>query len=145
MLLKPNIGIDNIKFGMSRKDVLDILGEPDRVIDFDEGDNETILEWNSVKIRLTFYKDEGERFGYFRTINPELKYNDLKIIGSEISVVKDNIFGKLISKWEIEEYDFFTSHFNEQNWISLHEEYGIVTNLEMGVPFLNEEDYLWPE
>ena len=32
MEIKPKLGFENIKFGMYRKDIINILGEPDRII-----------------------------------------------------------------------------------------------------------------
>lgn len=144
MKLKPKIGIDNLKFGMTRKEVIWILNEPDRTLTNEDDENELILEWNSQKLRLTFYKNENERFGYLRTINPELKFNGKEIIGTELEFVKNKIFADLISDWEIDNYDFLTTYFNEQNWLTLHVEYGIVTDFEIGVPFENDENYKWP-
>lgn len=145
MELKPKIGVDKLKFGMTRKEVIKILNEPDRILTNVDDDNELILEWNSQKLRLTFYQNEKDRFGYLRTINPELQFNGKKIIGAELEFVKQHIFSDLIFDWEIEDYDFFITYFNEQNWLTLHVEYGIVTDLEIGVPFENDEDYNWPK
>ncbi len=144
MELKPKIGIDNLKFGMTRKEVIEILNAPDRILKNEGDENELILEWNLKKIRLTFYQNENDRFGYLRTINPELKFNEKKIIGAELEFVKQQVFSEIITDWEIDEYDFLTTHFNEQNWLTLHVEYGIVTEFEIGVPFENDEDYKWP-
>ena len=144
MLLKPKIGIDNIKFGMTLTNITEILGEPDRKKIDDDDDNSLLWEFNALKIRLTFYKNEDGRFGYLRTMNPNLVFNEHKIIRSKIEFVKKEIFGKIVSEWEIDEYDFFTTHFNEEYWLTLHEEYGVVSKIEMGTPFKNHEEYYWP-
>lgn len=66
-------------------------------------------------MRPTFYQNENDRFGYLRTINPELQYNGEKIIGTEFETVQNEIFAELISDWEIDYYDYLTTYFNEQN------------------------------
>ncbi len=144
MELKPKIGVDNLKFGMKRTEVIEILNKPDRILTNQEDENELILEWNYLKLRMTFYQNENDRFGYLRTINPELKFNGKRIIGAQLEFVKKQIFAELIKDWEIDEYDFFTTYFNEQNWLTLHVEYGVVTEFEIGVPFKNEENFEWP-
>uniref|UniRef100_UPI00404A5BC3 hypothetical protein n=1 Tax=Flavobacterium sp. TaxID=239 RepID=UPI00404A5BC3 len=144
MEIKPKIGVNNLKFGMTRKEVIEILNEPDRILTNEDDENELILEWNSHKLRLTFYKNEDDRFGYLRTINPELKFKGIKVIGTALEIVKNQIFADLTSGWEMEDYGFFTTHFNEENWLTLYEEYGVLINLELGVPFKNDEDYKWP-
>lgn len=55
------------------------------------------------------------------------------------------IFKEIISDWEIENYDFFTSHFSEEYWITIKEEFECVDCIEIGVPFLNENEYDWPK
>ena len=129
---------------MNPSEIIGIIGEPTRII-IDEDDNDQIIyEFNDQKIRLTFYKNENDRFGYFRTINPDLIYNNQKIINSKVDFVKKEIFGNHITDWEIEEYAFLTIYTNKDYWLVLHVEYGIVIDFQMGVPFKNEDEYDWP-
>ncbi|WP_034257681.1 hypothetical protein [Altibacter lentus] len=144
MKLKPKIGIDNLKFGMSRNEVVEILGEPSRVIIDPSNENDIILEWSDKLLRLTFYQNENDRFGYIRTKNPDLTYNGKKIINSKVDYVKKEVFGDLVKEWEVDDFKFLITHFDIDLWINLDEEYGIVTDFELGVPFLNDIDYDWP-
>ncbi len=112
MELNPKIGIDNLKFGMTRKEVIAVLSESDRILTSKDVVNEMITKWNSKKLRLTFYQNENDRFGYLRTINLEIEFSGKKIIGAELNFVKKEVFIDLISYREIEEYDFFTTYFN---------------------------------
>ena len=143
MEVKPKIGFENIKFGMYRKDIIKILGEPDKIVTDENDKQEQRLDWNYLKIKLTFQADD--RFTYFSCENPELKYNGRTFIGMEIERVKKEIFGDLISNWEIEDFETFYTHFEENFWLSLYSKYGTVTEFELGVPFKNETDYDWPE
>ena len=145
MKLKPKIGVDNLKFGMTKTDIVGILGMSNREKIDEDDDNLLLWEYLEQKIRLTFYKDEDDRFGYLRTINPNLDYNGHKILNSKIDFAKKEIFGQIISEWEIEEYDFLTTYFNKEYWLTLHVEYGIVTDFEIGVPFKNDDEYDWPD
>lgn len=144
MKLIPRIGIDNLTFGMTQLEVIEILGKPDRVFEMEEDKNQLIMEWNKKLLRLTFYKDENEKLGYLRTLNPQLKYNGQEIINSNTETVKNEIFNEL-KDWEVDKYDFLTVHFNEKYWLSLNCEYGIVTDIEMGVPINDDDEYDWPE
>ena len=145
MEIKPKTGFENIKFGMYRKDIINILGEPDRIITDEYDENEQRLDWNYLKIRLTFQLDENDRLTYFTCKNPSLKFNGHKILGVEINKAKKEIFGSLIVDWEIENYELFNTHFNEKIWLTLHEEFGKVSEFELGVPFKNETEYDWPK
>ena len=145
MEIKPRIGIENLKFGMYRKDILDILGNPDRIFTDEFDKNEQKLEWNELKLRLTFQLDENDRLTYFLSKNPNLNYAGQKLIGVDTEIVKNNILVEIISEWEIEDFELFQTHFHEPNWLTLHSEFGEISEIEMGVPFKNENEYHWPE
>ena len=144
MKITPKIGINNLKFGMSRNEVIEILGKPDRVVTDEYDENEEQLEWNELKLRLTFQLDENDRLTYFTSKNKDLEYNEQKVIGFDIQHVKDRTFSELINEWEIEEFELFQTHFDENNWLTLHSEFGEVCEFQMGVPFKNENEYDWP-
>lgn len=144
MQLKPKIGIGNLKFGMTQKDILEVLGIPNRKRIDEDDDEQILLEFNQLKLRLTFYLNEGNRLGYLRTNNVDLTFNGHKIIGTKIDIAKKMIFGSLINDWEIDENDFFITHSNDEFWITLCEEFGEVIAIELGVTFSDEENYDWP-
>jgi hypothetical protein len=144
MQLKPKIGIGNLKFGMTQKDILEVLGIPNRKRIDEDDDEQILLEFNQLKLRLTFYLNEGNRLGYLRTTNVDLTFNGHKIIGTKVNIAKKMIFGSLINDWEIDEYDFFITHSNDEFWITLNEEFGEVIAIELGVTFSDEENYDWP-
>ena len=145
MNLKPKIGIDNLKFGMSQKEIYEILGMPNRKRIDEDDENQLFLEFNDEKIRLTIYQDENKRLGYIRTINPNIEYNGHKIINSTLEYAQNQIFGEIIKEWEIDDYEFFTTYGNDEFWLTLNVEYGIIISLEIGVPFKNDEEYDWPK
>ncbi|AVR46016.1 hypothetical protein C7S20_12555 [Christiangramia fulva] len=130
---------------MNQKDVISILGKPDRkYLEEDTDDNELVLEWKSLMLRLTFYRDENNRFGYLRTRNKNFSFESKAIINQPIEIVKKEVF-KNAEYWEIDEYNFMRVYFNEENWIALNCEYDLVLEIEMGVPFRNDSDYNWPK
>ena len=143
MEIKPKIGFENIKFGMYRKDIINILGEPDRITTDEYDEDEHRLDWNYLKIRLTFQADD--RFTYFTCKNADLKYNGHNFFDMQIEKAKNEIFGKLAKEWEVEDYEFFQTHFNEKLWLTLRSEYGKVIEFELGVPFKSETEYNWPK
>jgi len=145
MEIKPKIGFDNIKYGMYRKDIIEILGKPNRVITDEDDKFEERLEWNELKIRLTFQLDKNDKFTYLTSKNENMKFRGKQIIGMDINDAKNILFSKVITEWEIDNYQFFETHFNEHFWLTLHSEFGKVVEFEMGVPFKNENEYNWPK
>jgi len=61
-----------------------------------------------------------------------------------VDIVKTDVFGGLVEKWEIEDYTAFETHFDEEYWINLDVEYGIVNGFELGVSYNDDEEYNWP-
>jgi len=144
MNVKPEIGIGKLIFGFKESEVKDIYGNPDEIKKDTESENRIIWVYNKEKIRLTFYESEDRRLGYIETSNRNLSLNDFLIIDSNIEFVKNKFAEKIVNGWKKEEYHSFTTYFNEIFWITLHVEYEEVTNLEIGVPFINDDEYKWP-
>ena len=146
MEIKLGIGLDNIIFGLTQGEIENILGKPDRVrMDEEYEEFEPMLQFNSIKTRLTFYKNHRDKLGYIRSSNPDLNYKNKKIIGKSISEAFD-IFDEIPKdNWQITEYDFWIEYFNEDWWIILRCDYSEVTQIEIGVPFKDEDEYNWPK
>ncbi|MEN9336284.1 MAG: hypothetical protein RLZZ500_1271 [Bacteroidota bacterium] len=144
MELKLALGIDNIKFGLIQDEVFSLLGNPNKIHIDEDDENEIVCDWNDYKFRLTFYKDENLKLGYIRIKNQNLTFKNQKIIGQSLRQVKEIVFAHL-NNWELDEYEFFSTYFNEKFWLTLHVDYGIIEEVEIGVPFKNNFEYDWPE
>lgn len=144
MKIQLRQGIDKLRFGMTRPEVEKIFGKPNLEMVDSEDENELIWEYSNEKLRLTFYQNEADRLGYIRCSNSNLTFNDFKIIDKKVVDVKSQIDPNPES-WENEDYDLFRTYFLERNWLTLYVEYGRVTDIELGVPFKNEDEYDWPK
>ncbi len=143
MDLKLEIGIDDIKFGMKKSEVEQILGQADRVRIEKDDENKMMLDYNALNLRLSFYPNEDDKLGYIECSNKDLSFNGQKIIDNDVSFVKKEVLGNIITEWETEEYRSFTVHFNEKYWITLQVDFEKVTEIKLGVPFKNDEEYKW--
>jgi hypothetical protein len=146
MKVKTGIGIDDIKFGFTEKEVLDLIGEPTLIlIDEEDEDENRVYQYNDSKMKLTFYNEYNGKLGYVRTANPNIKINGQPIIGIEIDEVIKS-YGLKKRDWNKEHYFTFNSYFNEKIWTTLHEEYGVVTDIEFGFLFDESgENPIWPD
>lgn len=136
-------GIGAVRFGMKIEEVEKILGKPDVEKQDSEDENESIWEYNDLKLRLTFYENEGFRLGYIRGSHSNVTLNNQKFIDKKIEKVLGELNDELES-WEVDDQDLFTAYFNEDNWLSFNVEYQRITDFEMGVPLSNEDEYIWP-
>lgn len=140
MEIKPKYGIDQLIFGMQRKDVVEIYGMPDKQ-NFDEDGNELYF-YNKKKWILTFYEEENFRLSYITTSNQDAQLLGHKIIGQNVEMVKKTLAGSGIKNFEFEDFDLFENHFNEENWLILNTEFNEVVKLEIGV-YINDDEFEW--
>jgi hypothetical protein len=146
MTIKPGIGINDIKFGMSENQILSLIGKPSKIIiDEDDEDKNQVYQYNELKLRLTFYNEFNGKLGYIRVANPKIEINGNPIIGIQIEdVFKSYELSK--ENWNEENYFTFNSYFNENKWTTLNVEYDVVTDMEFGYLFDNRGDnHIWPK
>jgi hypothetical protein len=138
--IKPSFGVGELLFGMQVSDVEKIIGKPDQTsIDADQN---KVFTYHEFQIRLTFYADEQFKFGYFTSNHPLLTYHNKQLIGALTSDVKKIL--STISPWETStDEEFVTHHFNENNWIELHEEFLRITKIELGATIKNLDEFDW--
>jgi hypothetical protein len=140
MKLTPTTGIDKLVFGMKRPDVEKIYGVPNK--EFDDDEQNIIWLYNSLRCRLTFYEDEDFRLSYLICAHPELEFSGTKPIGAPVDAVKKSL-SKSGGKWESESFDMTDNHFNEETWLILQAEFGVVVKVELGVVAKNLDDFDW--
>ena len=141
MKINLKIGIDKLIFGMKQKDVTAIYGKPDR--NYKEEDDNVIFAYNTLKIRLTFYKEEDFKLGYMVASSPELELFANKVINKKIAEVKKELSKKGLAKFTQEEFDTFENYFNEENWIIFQTEFGEVVKFEIGAIINDKDEFDW--
>ena len=141
MKINPKNGIDKLLFGMKQNDVIAIYGKPDR--NYKDEDDNPIFAYNSLKMRLTFYKDEEMKLGYIVASFLDLELFGNTIIGKKIIDVKKELAQKGITKFTQEEFDTFENYFNEDNWIILQTEFNEVVKFEIGAIINNKDEFDW--
>jgi hypothetical protein len=141
MKINPKNGIDKLIFGMKQNDVIAIYGKPNR--NYKDEDDNVIFAYNSLKIRLTFYKEEELRLGYLVASSPDLELFGNKVINRKIADVKKDLAQKGITKFTQEEFDTFENYFNEENWIILQTEFEEVVKFEIGAIINDKDEFDW--
>ena len=141
MKINPKNGIDKLIFGMKQNDVIAIYGKPDR--NYKDEDDNVIFAYNTLKIRLTFYKDEELKLGYLVASSTDLELFGNKIINRKISDVKKDLAAQSITKFTQEEFDTFENYFNEENWIIFQTEFDEVVKFEIGAIINQKDEFDW--
>lgn len=141
MKINPKIGIDKLIFGMKQNDVIAIYGKPNR--NYKDEDDNVIFAYNTLKIRLTFYKEEELKLGYLVASSPDLELFGNKVINRKIADIKKELGQKGITKFTQEEFDTFENYFNEENWIILQTEFDEVVKFEIGAIINDKDEFDW--
>ena len=134
-------GIDQLIFGMKQKDVTAIYGKPDR--NYKDEDDNVIFAYNTLKIRLTFYKEEEFKLGYMVASNPKLELFGNKVVNRKISEVKKEVATKGVNNFIQEEFDTFENYFNEDNWIIFQTEFDEIVKVEIGAIINQKDEFDW--
>ena len=141
MKINPKSGIDKLIFGMKQNDVTAIYGKPDR--NYKDEDDNVIFAYNSLKMRLTFYKDEEFKLGYIVASSSDMDLFGNNVIGKKISEVKNELAQKGLTKFTQEDFDTFENYFNEENWIILQTEFDEVVKFEIGAIINDKDEFDW--
>ncbi|MEM0578534.1 hypothetical protein [Flavobacterium polysaccharolyticum] len=141
MKINLKSGIDQLLFGMKQNDVTAIYGKPDR--NYKDEDDNVILVYNKLKMRLTFYQEEELRLGYIVASSPKLELFGNLIIDKPIASVKKELAAKGITKFTQEEFDTFENYFNEDNWFILQTEFEEVVKFEIGAIINQKDEFDW--
>ena len=141
MKINLKSGIEQLLFGMKQNDVTTIYGKPDR--NYKDEDDNVILVYNKLKMRLTFYQEEELRLGYIVASSPKLELFGNFIIDKPIASVKKELAAKGITKFTQEEFDTFENYFNEENWFVLQTEFEEVVKFEIGAIINQKDEFDW--
>ena len=141
MKINLKSGIEQLLFGMKQNDVTTIYGKPDR--NYKDEDDNVILVYNKLKMRLTFYQEEELRLGYIVASSPKLELFGNLVIDKPIASVKKELAAKGITKFTQEEFDTFENYFNEENWFILQTEFEEVVKFEIGAIINQKDEFDW--
>ena len=141
MKINLKSGIEQLLFGMKQNDVTALYGKPDR--NYKDEDDNVILVYNKLKMRLTFYQEEDLRLGYIVASRPKLELFGNLIIDKPIASVKKELAAKGITKFTQEEFDTFENYFNEENWFILQTEFEEVVKFEIGAIINQKDEFDW--
>jgi len=144
--LRPTIGIGDVKFGMTELEVIAVLGEPDLILTDEEDEEQNpVFQYNDLKLRLTFYTSENNRLLYIRTTHPSTQIKGVSIIDQPLDSFIESV-NTLRKDWGEERYFSFNVYFYEDWWLTLHEEFGKITQVEFGATFIDDSEvYFIPD
>lgn len=88
--IQINKGLDDLPFGASKEDVLEVLGEPEEKDEIDLGD-EISEAWHFWKLGISLNFDESDDFNLssIEVASPEILLFDIPVIGMSRKMIKE--------------------------------------------------------
>ncbi|ASB50852.1 hypothetical protein [Alkalitalea saponilacus] len=158
-MLKKSIqlgtGIGKLKFGMTRKEVVSIIGEPNEIEEFtpdETNDTGNSIAWHYDELELSasFDEEDNWRLTSLAVSSPDYLFEDINLIGLSQEEVMQQI--EMMDLGDIELEDLSDEDLVNQQVGSIPDvslnlwfEDGILTEIQWG-PYWDDEDesYIWP-
>lgn len=152
--IKAGIGLGELKFGMSREQVQQLLGEPEDKDTFvyEEEGNAEAESWyyDSLDLSLEFDAEEAWRLVTIEINSTEHTLNNQSVVGLSKMQLKHKLNDLDIQDWEHEELplDEAPTHellSSDQLGINFWFDEDAVTEVQWGPLFTNEDTIIWPK
>ena len=79
MKIEPKVGLDDIRFGMTRNEIISLIGNPTKEFEDEFGD--LILCYNDRGISLKIEKENESKLGWIEVTNPKVELFETNPIG----------------------------------------------------------------
>lgn len=151
--INSGVGLGNLKFGLSRKQVKDFLGEPDDIDSYSYSDSEMDLteswHFDELELSMSFDKEDDWRLVTISVSSDYYKFKNFNPIG----VSKTDLLSELDKLGIVDlEYEDFATLENPTHELYSSDELGInfwlddnfVTEVPWSPLFIDDETIDWP-
>jgi len=125
-------GLSNILFGMTKQDIIDLLGVPDKeyITDYDNHR----LQYFDYKIELSLECNDEKlyRLGWIEVHNHNVLFFNKKLIGKKLDNVLQYLEKFIGHYTEIDDYNSFISYTYDKYELELIFEFGVLKNINFG-------------
>lgn len=134
-------GIGDIQFGQLEQQVVNQLGQPDKVY---ESEGAKHLQYFDLQIEACFEYEHDHKLGWVVVKNPDATLFGQKLIGKRTEKVLGVIAVAIAEVPEHEDYGSFESYLYEIHWLELQFELNQLRSINIGVLFADDENPDWP-
>ncbi len=139
MNIEPGAGIDDIRFGLSPKLLIEKYGVPSK-IDEDAG-GLPLYQYNSLK--CTFWFNEEARLHWIQCSDKDAVLYGKKIVGMPVGEALDLIAAKLGYSATEDDYGSMESYSFDRHELEIQAEYGEVTGICFGHLWESENEPIY--
>lgn len=142
-------GLGTIKFGMSRDELKEILGEPDEVDTTDEDYPTESWHYDEIELSAEFDEEDDWKLVTLAVSSPEFELERMKLIGMTkdevMEKIKDLEFGRIKMENVSEEGNNSALISIEDSSLNLWIEDGVLSEIQWGSYYDGEDRPIWPE
>jgi len=142
MIIKPRVGVQIANFGMSKSQVTESLGQPDKKFMSETGDE--IFCYYSEGVALQFEPENANRLGWIQVVSPDAELWGKKVMGLRRAEVEALIDTHLSESKSKDDYGSWISISWEDSWLELHFSLDHLTQFNLGVPYDGDDVPIWP-
>ena len=146
MEIKIGNGCNNIVFGMSEKNVKNVLGEPNKEYCryISSGCNHKVYQYNDLMIAPIFHEEENFKLYTIEVYNTNIRLWDFKLFNKNMEEVTSFLISKGYTTLENESYETFDTLYCDELNINFAFEFNRLTNASFS-PLWNNDNILWPK
>lgn len=145
--ITPFVGFNEVKFGMSQEQIIDLLGKPTETVrEKHEDDSEDIsLMYGDLGAELSFMSEDDFRLGLITCFAPTFVVDQKSFMGmSEADFLKEADFQDLILEETFEELNA-KDYTIDSKGLSVWIQDGFVDSITMFPNHIDEDTVEWPE
>jgi hypothetical protein len=151
--IKAGIGLDNIKFGMHRDDIKNLLGEPDEIdthTDNEDGGQTESWHYDELELSISFEEIDDMRLFSIAVSGENYEFSGKKLIGLKkpqlLKELKElNITDTKEEVWDNDDFTKQELIYSEDLSLNFWMEDDELSEIQWGPLFEDEETIKWPE
>jgi len=124
------VGLDDMKFGMSEENIVDIYGKPDKI--YLTEDENTRYVYNELLLELSFEKENNNLLGWIEVHNPNALLKGQQLIHLTKEKVLSFLSTFINEEPEIDDYGSFLSITYNDIWLELQFSFDRLRNINFG-------------
>jgi len=142
MNIEISRGLDRLLFGMTEKEVVTLLGPPDKII-VTEYDNRDLCYYN-LQVIFKIEPANGSRLGWLSVYDPATTLGDLYPWRISKDELLATLSAALSESFEVDDYGEMESYFFPEHHVELQYRLGRLHAFNFGVPYGADDEPLWP-
>ena len=126
-------GLSDLYFGLKEKDIIQLCGEPDKVVIQESGNRD--LYFNELMIVCKLESENDYILGWIEVHNPKATMFEKELFNMDLKTILAVLKEKLNEEPEVTDYESFETYYYDKSEVELQIEFGKLKNINFGYLF----------